>query len=52
MITELSFFRATGNVAQRNYLMYLMNAERKAFYTDFIMENAFDKGRLFRADKK
>jgi len=29
-----------------------MNAARKAFYPDFIMENASDQGRLFRAAKK
>lgn len=52
MITELSLFRAIGNVAQRNHLTYLMNAERKVFCTDFIMENASDQGKLFRAVKK
>ena len=33
-------------------MTFLMNAARKAFYTDFIMENASDQGRLFRAVKK
>lgn len=38
--------------AQRNHVTFHMNAARKAFYTDFIMENASDQGRLFRAAKK
>ena len=33
-------------------MTFLMNAARKAFHTDFIMENASDQGRLFRAVKK
>ncbi|XP_078380240.1 uncharacterized protein LOC144663192 [Oculina patagonica] len=38
--------------AKRNFALHVMNESRRAYYKQYIDENSFDQGRLFRASKR
>ncbi|XP_078374323.1 uncharacterized protein LOC144657833 [Oculina patagonica] len=45
--SDLAVFKA-----KRNFALHVMNESRRAYYKQYIDENSFDQGRLFRASKR